>query len=400
MTPLHDPFRQVDYIRQCLSNDKRPIGLLLGAGCPVSIEDESGEPLIPHISGMTDLVRERLADCAATEPLLTRLDEHFVTDGFPGANIEKMLSHIRGLRLVAGNGNVRGFTANELDQLDNEICRVVHDLADRSLPDQRTPYHHAARWSGAVGRDHPVQLFTTNYDLLLEQALEDSRVPYFDGFAGSRRPFFDIRAMEEDRLPARWARLWKLHGSLNWYQDPSRGVLRGAPNESDLKRVIHPSHLKYEESRRMPYLAMMDRLSAFLKQPSAVLVVSGYSFGDDHINEVIVQGLQATQTAAAFGLLFGELDNYTEATRLAEQRANLTVLAIDAGVVGGRASTWIEAEPDALPHVGDDWVRWTKSDADDKVRATLQLGDFAALGSFLLALLGSPPEPEESPDAT
>lgn len=398
MTPHHDPFRQLNYLQQCLSNDKRPLGLLLGAGCPVSVKNETGEPLIPHISGMTELVRQRLAACASSQPLLHTLDRHFVTDGCPDANIEKMLSHIRGLRLVAGKGNVRGFTADDLDQLDNQICRMVHELADRSLPDHRTPYHHAARWSGAVGRDHPVQLFTTNYDLLLEQALEDSRVPYFDGFAGARRPFFDIRAMEEDRLPPRWARLWKLHGSINWYQDPSRGVIRGAPNESEFRRVIHPSHLKYEESRRMPYLAMMDRLSAFLKQPSAVLVVSGYSFGDDHINEVIVQGLQATPTAAVFGLLFGELTNYAEAVRLAEQRANLTILAMDAGGVGGRTSTWIEAESDALLQEGDEWVDWTAPDADGKVKAVLKLGDFAVLGSFLLALLGSPATPEESPN--
>ena len=95
----------------------------------------------------------------------------------------------------------------------------------------------------------PVEFFTTNYDLLLEQALEDCRVAYFDGFTGVRRPFFDIRAMEEDRLPSRWARVWKLHGSLNWYHHPNRGVLRGTQSENELQRVIHPSHLKYEESR-------------------------------------------------------------------------------------------------------------------------------------------------------
>lgn len=144
MTPSHDPFRQVNYLQQCLSNDKRPLGLLLGAGCPVSVKNETGDPLIPDIAGMTQLVRERLAACASCQPLLHTLDEHFATDECPEPNIEKMLSHIRGLRLVAGKGNVRGFTADGLDQLDNRICGVVHELADRSLPDDRTPYHHTA----------------------------------------------------------------------------------------------------------------------------------------------------------------------------------------------------------------------------------------------------------------
>jgi hypothetical protein len=42
----------------------------------------------------------------------------------------------------------------------------------------------------------------------------------------------------------------------------------------------------------MPYLAMLDRLRAFLKQPAGVLIIAGFSFGDDHLNEIIVQGLQ------------------------------------------------------------------------------------------------------------
>ena len=40
--------------------------------------------------------------------------------------------------------------------------------------------------------------------------------PHFDGFVGSREPFFDIASIEQDEIPRRWARLWKLHGSINW----------------------------------------------------------------------------------------------------------------------------------------------------------------------------------------
>ncbi len=35
----------------------------------------------------------------------------------------------------------------------------------------------------------PIELFTTNYDLLLEEALEDEEIPYFDGFVGSKKSF-------------------------------------------------------------------------------------------------------------------------------------------------------------------------------------------------------------------
>jgi hypothetical protein len=229
----------------------------------------------------------------------------------------------------------------------------------------------------------------------MEQAFEDRRVPYFDGFAGSRKPFFDIRAMEEDKLPERWARLWKLHGSINWYQDTAKGVLRGAANEMGLKRVIHPSHLKYEESRRMPYLAMIDRLRAFLKQPSVALVLCGYSFRDDHINEVIIQGLQGTQTAIAFALLFGNLGSYPKAVKLALDRSNLSLLARDGAVISGREATWLEKDADSVASDKSELLSWILIDPKDeksKRKAELQLGDFVVFGKLLHDLVGQSAE--------
>ena len=402
MTEPHDPLRQVNYLQQCLSNDKKPLGLFLGAGCPVSIKSADGSsPLIPDIAGITEEVRTRLGNREDCAPLLELVEGHFTADERTDTNLEDMLSHIRALRLVAGKEKVRGLTADDLDRLDKEICGIVHELAAKSLPDTASPYHHSALWTDAVGREYPVEVFTTNYDLLLESALEDCRVPYFDGFTGVLHPFFDIRAMEEDKLPPRWARVWKLHGSINWYYDLERGVLRGAPNETGLKRVIHPSNLKYEESRRMPYLAMMDRLRAFLKQPSSVLVISGYSFRDEHINEVIVQGLQATQTAIVFALLFDELETYPNAVKLALQRTNLTLIAPDGGVVGGQIAKWMEKGPDLETDGSSSWVSWVTvdpSDPNSRLKAVSNLGDFAVLGSFLHTLIGHIRGAQEAPN--
>jgi hypothetical protein len=404
MPYLEDAHRQVGYLKQCLSNDKKPIGLFLGAGCPMAIrtDGDPGGPLIPDIDGITKAVRNALSQCAECGPLLKVIDEHCTKDGRTDLNVEDMLSHVRALRAVAGNDSVRGLSAANLDRLDDEICQTIHKLVDKTLPTADTPYHRVASWVDAIAREHPVEILTTNYDLLMEQAFERRGVPYFDGFAGARQPFFDIRAMEEDRLPPRWARLWKLHGSINWYQMPSKGVFRGATNEKDLKRVIHPSHLKYEESRRMPYLAMIDRLRAFLRQPSATLLLCGYSFRDEHINEVIVQGLQGTQTAIAFALLFDKLAKYPQATKLAAERSNLSLLASDAAVIGSRQSGWAERDAESLSQDLGRWVVWTPTnpaDENSKRTAEFQLGDFAMFGQFLHELIGVAREVAEAPNA-
>ena len=403
MTHAHDPLRQINYLEQCLSSDKRPLAIFLGAGCPVAIQTADGDPLIPDIEGMTKRARTFLEGSGELAPLFKIVEEHFATDGSLEPNIEDLLSHIRGLRLVAGKDRARGLTADELDQLDLGICTVITDLAKKSLPNIETPYHATCLWTDAVGREHPVEFFTTNYDLLLEEALEDCRVAFFDGFTGVRRPFFDLRAMEEDRLPSRWARVWKLHGSLNWYHHPSRGVLRGIQTENEFQRVIHPSHLKYEESRRMPYLAMIDRLRAFLRQPSSALVISGYSFRDEHLNEVIIQALQGNPSAIAFGLLFGELSKYPDAIKLASLRPNLSLLAQDGGVVGGRESGWIEKQLASVESHFSPWISWIPTDRQNpasKVRTEFNLGDFAVLGAFLKSLVDSASRTQDLEDAS
>jgi hypothetical protein len=398
MNDCHDPARQISYLQQSLSQDKKPLGLFLGAGCPFSVKGANDEPLIPDIAGITKIVCERLEK----SPQLKQVRDHFSKDGRAEPNVEELLSHIRALRTVAGSDAVRGLKADDLDQLDANICGVIHELAARTLPNNETAYHRVAAWVDAGARTLPVELFTTNYDLLMEQALENFRVPYFDGFAGVCKPFFDLRAMEEDQLPSRWARLWKLHGSINWFQDSNKAVFRGANNDLSARRVIHPSHLKYDESRRMPYLAMIDRLRAFLKQPSSVLVVCGYSFRDDHINEVLVQGLQANPMAIAFVLLFAKLDQYCKAISLAKERSNLSLLAMDEAVIGTRRDAWSERPADMTDTSSTRWVTWvdenSKGDKPTK-RARLLLGDFTAFGDFLQELIGSSRSPAREPDA-
>lgn len=405
MNFIQDPKRQIGYLQQCLSSDKKPLGLFLGAGCPMAVRvgNDKKSPLIPDIAGITKMVRDDLAKCKDCGPLLKIVEDHFKKDGRNDTTVEDMLTHIRALRAVAGKDEVRGLSAETLEILDDKICQLIHQVADKTLPNTETPYHRIAAWVDAVRRENPIEVFTTNYDLLMEQAFEDSRVPYFDGFAGVRKPFFDLRAMEEDMLPPRWARLWKLHGSVNWYQVANKGVFRGTTkDDGGSKRVIHPSHLKYQESRRMPYLAMIDRLRAFLKKPTATLILCGYSFRDEHINEVIVQGLQCTQTAIAFALLFDEITEYVQAVTLASKRSNLNILARDGAIISGMESKWPEKDAESVSSDNGKWVKWTPIDPaneNGKRTAEFTLGDFDVFGQFLQELVGNVRHASEVPNA-
>ncbi len=391
MMQLHDPIRQLGYLQQSLSQSRRPIGLFLSAGCPLAVkmrENEKNEPLIPDIAGLTKAIHNEFNDSKYKDEF-QRIVKHFVVDERPEPNIEEILSHIRSLHQVAGKGKVRGLTVDQLSSLDDEISQKIVKIVDKSLPNNDTPYHKLAMWIGAVPRTEPVEIFTTNYDLLMEQALEKLRVPYFDGFIGSRETFFDSYSMEEDNLPPRWARLWKLHGSINWRQNDKSIVSRGekiVPGEH--RYIIHPSHLKYDESRRMPYLAMIDRLRSFLKKPYAVLVISGYSFGDAHLNEILSDGLQGNSTAIIFALVYGKIGNYDKAIKIASTTHNFNLLAEDEAVIGTRRAPWIEKESEdtILEYPEIEWV--PKNDKDSIKAAHLKLGDFHFFGNLLEDLIG------------
>ncbi|CAN1546778.1 SIR2-like domain containing protein [Rhabdaerophilaceae bacterium] len=389
----HDPVRQISFIQQALSQNRKPIGFFLGAGCPLSIRinprEEDGkwvsDPLIWDVAGLTRVIAEQLSSKDAAAPSTWDKIVKIVTeDGGNAGNIELLLSRIRVFASVAGAGDVRGLKSTELNELDTKVCEVISTEVNRALPSTDSPYHNLAIWSRSIRRERPVHLFTTNYDLLMEQALEESSAPYFDGFVGARKAFFDLGAIEDEGLlPPRWARLWKIHGSLNWRLENETDVVRSDEKTAKQSYLIYPSHLKYDQSRKMPYLAMLDRLKAFLLGHSALLFICGYSFADEHINDIICRSLEANPTAHIFACLFGELEtpNYALARQCALATPNLSLLGFDKAIIGRTLGEWSSDEPDALALPSGILVK-------DGEKITLQLGDFGVLGTLLRGLAG------------
>ena len=103
----------------------------------------------------------------------------------------------------------------------------------------------------------------------------------------------------------------------------------------------------------MPYLAMFDRLRAFLRLRAATLVTVGYSFNDEHLNETIEEGLRGNPNAMAFGLLYESLEAYPMANEIALRRPNLALLARDSGVVGTTEVAAATEPENPSPNLGD-----------------------------------------------
>lgn len=401
MNNEHEIFRQVGYIQQTLSQDKKPIGVFIAAGCPLSVRvnerDEAGkkvnDPLIPDVAGLTSLIATKLTSGDKKKPShYDKLLNQMEADGIKDANIEIILSQIRALRQVAGKGTVKEFTEKDLNDLDELICRTISVEVDKLLPNIETPYHGLAAWAKALDRDKPVHIFTTNYDLLTEQALEEEGCLYFDGFIGARKAFFDLGAVEDEKiLHPRWARLWKIHGSINWRLDSNKNIIRTYEKDNKQSYLIYPSHLKYDQSRKMPYLAMLDRLKDFIMSPSSALFIVGYSFGDDHINDIILQSLRSNPTAIIYSFIFGELEQakYEKAIRCAKTTNNLSLIAFDKAIIGRKIGKWTLKDHEKVNEIPSEIVKFKKETVDvagvmtDIYDYQLQLGDFKLFGDFL-----------------
>lgn len=401
----HCPYRQSTLLQQALAPDKMRIAFLLGAGCPVSIRISDGEiskPLIPDIRGLTNMVNENLSKSEQYKDSYSTLLKRF-NDGMPtDPTIEDILSHIRALHDVVREGNIDGLDKSTLAALDTEICKITTDVVGVELPELNTPYHQLATWIGGIHRAHPIEVFTPNYDLLVEQALESHKIPFFDGFVGSKQAFFDLTSMESESLPSRWARVWKVHGSVNWWRTQTDEVVRRENHSEGDRQMIYPSHLKYDQSRRMPYLAMLDRLRDFLARGQAVLVTSGYSFADQHLNEVILHGLRSNPTAICFGLLFGERSSYSAALAAAHKHPNLSLLAADGAVLGTIERDWRADEQTSHALHG---ISVSKNVTAENTEAVLNncefmLGDFKNFGSFLAQQLSRTNDEQVGTNAT
>lgn len=411
MSNFHDPLKHVRFLQHALSQDKKPMGIFLAAGCPLSVKAPSGNtPLIPDVAGLTTHINGTLSSTKGTskndyDKLLAELGKANKSD----KNIEEILSFIRALKDVSSGGDVRGFSESVLTDLERKICSEIVKKLDVSLPNTETPYHKLGSWI-SIDRAKPIEIFTTNYDLLIEQAFEELSIPYFDGFVGSRQSFFDLRAIEDDLMPKHWTRFWKIHGSINWFQNKKKEIFRSSKTEEiDSAHLIYPSHLKYEQSRKMPYLALLDQLSRFLRQPSSLLIISGYSFNDYHLNDTILNALRSNPNTMVIALLWGTFTysdektaevklRYPNAMQLASQRPNLALWSLDEAVIGTTRGSWRiqkeydpEENPGSCINVIEEPIKDAAGKETDEKRKKyeLKLGDFAVFGDFLQALIGN-----------
>jgi hypothetical protein len=378
MQSIHNPDRFMADLRQILSQGRKRIGLLVGAGAPMSIRVDQdgnlkagGQALIPGVDELTAVVIQSLPHAEqrnAVSAIKAELGNQ--------TNIESLLSKIRLLKQAIGTATVHDLNASGYDALGQTICDKIGTIVGARLPAQRNSYNELVAWVSGTLRQHAVEIFTTNYDLLFEEAFEAVRVPYFDGFTGGNAPFFDPVTVAGDDLPPRWSRLWKLHGSLGWSLE-NETIVRGRGRTAT--QLIYPDHLKYDLTQKQPYSALFERLKRFILTPDTLLLTIGFSFRDSHICAVLDEALAMNASAAIFAFQYGSTDQEAPACGMALDRPNVSVYAADGAVINGIVGKW---QPGELPKNWEDIRRSFWAPRSQGQESVFLLGDFASFARF------------------
>lgn len=164
-------------------------------------------------------------------------------------------------------------------------------------------------------------VFTTNYDLAVEWAAESLGLHVSNGFLGLHARIFSPHnfdlgfrnnlAKGEARFGAYNIYLVKLHGSLSWVAEkphlldqsaitelPAPAIwsrissyVKGDGKEPPCQLVV-PGSSKYQQTTGFVFGELFRRFSDFLGRSQSALFISGYSFGDEHLNRVLRTALQ------------------------------------------------------------------------------------------------------------
>lgn len=223
-----------------------------------------------------------------------------------------MLDATETLKLTGGTE--LSIVKSDLTRLIKEITSALTILLNLPKSGLDEPLRHHRQFIKKV-LTRPLNLrranlFTLNYDTLIEQAGDAEGSVLVDGFVGTLRRVFRPESYDIDfYFPAqttegrvhrfdRALHLYKLHGSITWHRcepdwENPFGLYATFYNQDCCTDdvLIYPSPLKYGQALGMPYSELFRRFGNAIAQSQSALFVIGYGFGDDHINALIRQAL-------------------------------------------------------------------------------------------------------------
>jgi hypothetical protein len=278
---------------------------------------------------------------STTKEILTAIKALFA--GAPTANIEDYLSELVDLMAIAERRTLRGaasntatlsaktYSAQQLKDAAEQIKRAIAELINQAVKmEVHWKFIEAVHRPIRPGRNiatRPVDYLVLNYDTLIESALALHKVAYADGMNGGACAWWDSATFNGAGIAAR---VLKLHGSIDWAEIPNDPMPRRIANCCTLPAgheqsvLIWPASTKYRETQRDPFAQLIELARRILHpEPGSqvVLTISGYSFGDSHINIEIERALRESDGELTIVVFTADEEPAGELKKLHEDKA-------------------------------------------------------------------------------
>ncbi|WP_277292172.1 SIR2 family protein [Treponema berlinense] len=190
----------------------------------------------------------------------------------------------------------------------------IKDKKDLLLKENRYYYHELfiKKLLQRPSNLKRANLFTTNYDLAFDYALDNLGIHYINGFSGVHNRCFRPEVYDYDiyypgqsvsgkvHRAEKVLRYYKLHGSLSWIATEETlsnpyGIkeipIDNFNFQEQMNLMIYPCVSKKTFTLDLPYSELFRHFANSIIQPQSVLIALGYSFYDEHINDIIYQAL-------------------------------------------------------------------------------------------------------------
>ena len=168
-----------------------------------------------------------------------------------------------------------------------------------------------------------VNIFTTNFDVFMEDACEKLSLIYNDGFEGRITPIFDVANFNklqsfkslqfDNKTDVPVFNIIKLHGSMSWKFDDKDRIIYAKNCESIININVMGNDFEEKYNNKIPlinpniskhiktvldvkYGALLRKLSLELEKENSVLFVIGFSFNDAHIKELVYSVAKSNPT--------------------------------------------------------------------------------------------------------
>jgi hypothetical protein len=293
-----------------------------------------------------------------TKEEIDYLDRHGIDlEGEYIRNLERLMEVLFAHRFVLGR-NTKAGTWPDGALVDSMIARVLSFLWTRinqgafAQGDTSVQDLYEQFYKKLVLRDRSLPrpwVFTTNYDVFSETAMDRLGIPYANGFSGviERRfnpaTFRYALAEQLDVASRKWTAvdafvyLCKLHGSVTWTEDDHGlfPIREEWPAPAANRMLIYPTPAKQNASLASPYADLIREFQGRVVRDQTVLVTVGYAFGDEHLNNIIYQAL----TIPTFRLIvFADPDSEGEIGKLRRLRdPRIWIIGGDGPADGSRA---------------------------------------------------------------